>query len=126
LTAVAAVIIEASEEDPMSFYPSLPEGYTHQTVWGPERNLVIWEFHRVYDRDNRLDRARSFWILFSLDRAEFPPPRSVVRWGDVREVSFQEFGRATTKRAQVEAWIARASERRALRHQPAAGELQVA
>jgi hypothetical protein len=110
----------------VGFYPSLPEGYWHQTVWGPQRNGTKGEFHRVYDRDGHLDRSRSFWIVFPLFAREFPPPRRVVTWADVPGVSFDEFARATTTLEEVEGWIKRATDNRGGRPEAFVGQLQAA
>jgi hypothetical protein len=111
----------------MSFYPSLPDGYGHQTAWAPERNGTKWELHRVYDRDGRLERSRCFWIVYPLFAREFPPPRRVVTWADVPGVRFAAFTRATTSLEQVERWIDRANASRRGAHRAArAGELQAA
>lgn len=69
----------------MSDMPRLPPGYEAFLTWSREQGGRYYEFHRVYDRRFRLDRARSFWITIP---PEFEAPESV------RAVSFQGVRRA--------------------------------
>lgn len=70
--------------------PRLPPGCEAFLTWSKECGGRYYEFHRVYDRRQRIDRGRSFWITVP---PEFEGPESV------RSLSFDDLRRTLGRRA---------------------------
>lgn len=105
--------------------PHLPEGWASQVVWSRQRGFARWEFHRVYDPDDRLDPGRCFWLWLDLTGRQ--PGARWVFYSDVaHKTSFAEFSSFYAAPDPVRTWLSARDRAERPRREPAHAAAQAA